>query len=189
MILAQLPFKTLYQNKWLELRETSTGYVYVYSPWDGGRGAAILVYKEDTSAITSPDEDNPHRLYLARYEVCPAHGDEYEITSIAGGMDKAGEHSYQCAVRELEEEGGIKLSPDADVKYLGHVRSSKTSANYMYLYSVRLTDTNHTVVEILGDGTPTEEGAYCKWLTEQEYIDQCNDPIVCTMLLRNQYVD
>lgn len=183
--------ETIFQNRWLEvkkaiLKDPDSEYIYSHAPWSGGLGIAILCYRDIVVGQDSMySKDDPRgriyaREYLGRYEICPAHSDDAELCSITGGYDKEGETFHECAIRELEEEGGFTTEP-GKLKQLGTVRPSKSSDNLMHLYAVNVDDCEQ--VEAVGDGTAGEAGSYVEWVQEREAVF-CKDPLVATMIQR-----
>ncbi|MDK2600464.1 NUDIX domain-containing protein [Bacillus stercoris] len=121
------------------------------------------------------------REYLGRYEYIPAQKEGLSLCSLTGGYDKSEESFKECAIRELEEEGGLSVIDSSKVIDLGIVRNSKSSDNVMHLFAV-----NHKYckeVQATGDGTIAEQGSYVKWISEKEAVF-CEDVLLPTMIQR-----
>jgi 8-oxo-dGTP pyrophosphatase MutT (NUDIX family) len=72
--------------------------------------------------------------FLARLEVCPAHGPNLEWCSITGGVES--DKSLAANVqKELWEESGYQIELD-DLISLGQVRPSKSADTTAYLFGV-----------------------------------------------------
>lgn len=165
--------KTLFSNKWVEVRERVTergSYTYSHSIWCDGLGVAVLPYKVEDGNL----------LLLGRREICPCHSDEFELCSITGGMDVEGESPAFTAKRELLEEGGYN-APVEKFVYLGEVRPSKQSDNIQHLFVVNVTGLEQG--EIVGDGTFGEEGAYVEWITVRQ-LSESQDPLLHSMFMK-----
>lgn len=165
----------LYDNEWLQMRETPDGYVYSHENKSDGQGVAVLAYRRR-------DQD----VFVAgRYENTPCHRDGLALTSLTGLMDKPGESPAECAARELREEAGIEVQAK-DLQPLGTVRPSKQADTTLHLFSVDVTDTPNDrplSEDVEGDGTSGEQGAYCRWVT---VTDAClsKSPVLATLAVR-----
>lgn len=165
----------LWDNPWLQLRETPGGYVYSHENKSDGQGVAVLAYRRR-------DQD----VYVAgRYEDCPCHRDGLQLTSLTGLMDKPGETPAACAARELSEEAGIDVRPE-DLQPLGTVRPSKQADTVLHLFCVDVTDTPNDrplSEHVPGDGTAGEQGAYCRWVPVTDaYLSK--SPVLATLAAR-----
>ena len=167
--------KTLYKTKWLHLMEMKDpengveGYIYTHSEWAQGEGVAVLGYRDA----------NGEREYLLRQEITPCWSMDPSLSSVTGGMDKEGEAPIECAIRELEEEGGYFCEDIRKWTSLGTCRLSKASTTVMHLFAVDLTDCERGEAE--GDGTELEAKAYCEWRTDPE---NAVDALVGTMVFK-----
>lgn len=178
--------KVVFHSKWMAINEatieaadgSTSPYYYLRYPWSNSTGVAILCYRDKISDDTIGDL--VEREILGRFEYLPAHGEEMHLSSITGGYDKSEETYAQCAIRELEEEGGFTTSPHL-LQHLGEVRTSKSSDNIMHLFAVNIN--NCTAVEAVGDGTVGEEGSYTKWVSEQDAL-WSEDVLLSTMIAR-----
>lgn len=166
--------KTLWQNKWIEVRSRNN-YTYIHTPIGDGAAVAIMGFREKEGRME----------YLGRFENCPAHGDEFELCSLTGMLDVYGEDKKMTALRELKEESGYIVNDVNRVIELGTVRPSKASDMELFLYAVEIKDSDE-LIEIEGDGTAGEEGAYAKWVSGEE-LAFCKDPVVSTLMLRLIY--
>ncbi|MEK6880696.1 MAG: NUDIX hydrolase, partial [Nanoarchaeota archaeon] len=121
--------KTLYDNKWLSLKEIIEpgeikGYIYSHETRSDGKIIAILPYRIDKNGKTE---------YLLRSEITPAWGEGDKISSITGGVED--DDHLTTAQHELKEEGGYIVDKD-ELKYLGTSFGSKSSDTIYYLYTV-----------------------------------------------------
>lgn len=119
--------------------------------------------------------------FLARVEVCPAHGPELERCSITGGV-KPGESIEEAAQQELWEEAGYRVDED-DLISLGQVRPSKSADTVVHLFAVDVTGKPQFTP--LGDGTRLEASASVEWVDYAQGI-QITDPLFVTAITRLQ---
>ena len=163
-------YKILSKNEWLELRETENGYVYSHEYASGGKGVAVLAYRDEYGKIE----------IVGRHECCPCHDDHVALTSLTGQVD-GNEYPEDTAVRELKEEAGISVTR-GELCFLGAVRPSKSADTTMWLFSVNVG--HRDIGEIVGDGTPGERGAFCIWVPMKRAIfSKC--PIFACLVARN----
>lgn len=188
--------KVAFDSKWLQVVELTieakdgrqTPYYMNRYPWSNSTGVAILCYRDveykekDFPSGEFPGEGHFYREYLGRFEYLPAHGEEMKLSSITGGYDKPGESYLECAMRELEEEGGLTTTSDKVIP-LGTIRNSKSSDNIMHLFAVDVKDC--FAVTMVGDGTIGEEGSYVKWVSEHDAV-WSEDTLLPTMIQRLQ---
>ncbi len=168
----------LFDNQWIQIRKKDY-YVYAHLKWCNGVGVAVLPYRKNSSG---------QKEYLGRFEICPPHGDGFKLGSITGGYDNAGKFNIkECALNELAEEAGYLASP-GDLIDLGTVYVSKISDTIMYLFSINLDSACTKKVEAAGDGSKGEEGAYCRWVSQEDAVN-CDDPLLITLITRLEYVN
>ena len=141
----------LYDNEWLQLRETPDGYVYSHEAKSDGRGVAVLAYRRVDVDVQ----------VVGRYERCPCHFDGFALTSLTGQIE-GDDDPVSTAVRELKEEAGIDAIR-SEMKPLGTVRPGKQTDTTMWLFAINVGDRD--IGEAVGDGTDGEVGAYCRWVT------------------------
>ncbi|NQU99229.1 MAG: hypothetical protein HQ538_00685 [Parcubacteria group bacterium] len=175
--------ETLYENPWVSLKQVvrpgnkivkpgDTGYKYVFSHETrcNGQIVAILPYRYNNKKKAIE--------FLVRIEVTPCWGQQYEMSSITGGV----EHiiSAPSAVEELSQEAGYNVDID-DLIYLGVGYASKSSDTIYHLYSVNLTAKRRGKAS--GDGSSLEAEAYCKWVSKKELF-KSKDPQIYVLLAR-----
>jgi 8-oxo-dGTP pyrophosphatase MutT (NUDIX family) len=161
--------KILFENKWMQVIDRE-GWTFYRLPWcPSGYGVAILPFRRVLTDMPM-SHLNPKFEYevLGRFEACAAHGGGPKLTAITGGLDKAGESPIVCAVRELEEEAGIRLHNYDNIIELGEVFDSKCSDHKTILFAVDMAKAKFTEVELSGDGTIYEAGSYAEWVSEEE---------------------
>lgn len=162
--------KTLFENRWLSLKETE-GYIFSHESRCQGNIVAILVY--DSS---KPD------MVLGRYERCPAHFDGIQLASFTGGVEKG--DVLATAVMEIKEEAGYDAKKE-ELIYLGTCRPSKSSDTVVHLVSW---DANGKIQgEASGDGSEGEKDSYSKWIDKSVALS-CQDPLMLVLLVRKDYV-
>jgi len=158
--------KELYHNKWLSLYQTGN-YIYSHESRSNGKLVAVLVV----------DSTRPGKVF-GRIELCPAHFDGFQLTSITGGVEH--DDPVTTALHELDEEAGLKADKH-DLIPLGTVRPSKSADTtvYLYMYDAK----GQKPGEAKGDGSEGEQGAYCDWVSEADAIN-CKCPFMATMIAR-----
>lgn len=165
----------VHSTPWLELHELN-GYVFSHSPKWKGVAVAILPYR------TSPAPGGQKLEFLAVMESRPAHGGGEYISSITGAYDNADKYSLeQCALNELEEEGGYHAWKK-EVVSLGWVNGSKSSDGIDHLFAVEITPDDEQV-ESKGDGSAGETNLRPVWITGAQVINS-KDMILITMYCR-----
>jgi 8-oxo-dGTP pyrophosphatase MutT (NUDIX family) len=160
--------KVLFQNEFLAVIDRD-GYVFSREVRCDGVIVSILPFRQQDEALE----------FLARLEVCPAHGPELERCSITGGLQE-GKTVAETAVQELLEESGYRATV-AEMIGLGKVRPSKSSDTTVYLFAVDVSGKTPELPE--GDGTPLEATASVEWVSREQGI-QIEDPLFVTMLSR-----
>lgn len=170
--------KVLFENKWISVRETSDGYTYSHAIHCKGHAVAVLGMRKHPK----------HGMqFLGRFEDNPAHKVvEHELYSLTGSIDEY-EGSWEksalkYAVKELEEESGIKADADRFIS-LGKVRPSKSADTIVHLFEIWLTIDEEPLETPPGDGTGKEDGCYCDWVTRKDIVNS-QDPILHSMLTR-----
>lgn len=161
-----MPYKSLYENEWLSLRDTD-GYIYSHETKGNGKKVAILVV----------DSDKPGKV-IGRYENNNAHFDGLQLASITGTVEK--DDPLSTAVMEVDEEAGYFIKED-DLIPLGTVKPSKSADTVCHLYVVDVAGKSQHEPE--GDGSEGEQGAYVKWITAKEAVE-CKDPLMSVLLMR-----
>lgn len=165
--------KVKYRGSWLTLNVTGDGYEFV-SENRGNVSVAVLPYH---------DLENGDRFYLARYEICPAHGDQEETICALTGTVEAGDSLLETAMREVYEESGY-TALSSSFMYLGEVFPSKSSNHRIAQFSVDIAYLDEGDLEMShsgpGDGSPLEMGAYCIWHKYEDLLHS-KDPILHSM--------
>lgn len=172
-MVAQLSYEgdaILYDNEWLQLRETSDGYVYAHENKSNGRGVAVLAYRRVGDELQ----------IAGRFERCPCHRDGFALTSLTGQIE-GDDEPITTAVRELKEEAGID-AVESEMQTLGTVRPGKQTDTIMHLFAIDVGDRD--IGEALGDGTAGEQGAYCAWVTLTDAA-LSKSPVLAALLLRS----
>jgi len=164
----------LYKSEWLNVVRLDGWYDVWESPeLVNNTAVAVLAYKDT-------DEG---RKYVGRYEWCPAHSPtkEFLLSSLTGGTES--EDPRVDAIRELEEEAGVRGKTIDDLIDLGSVFISKNSTTVLRLFAIQVDEIGKST----GDGTKGEEGAYCDWVSEEDLI-YCKDTSVQTILMRLNHI-
>jgi len=162
--------KVLFHNQYLAVIERDS-YTFCREIRCDGTIVSLLPFR------TSDDEWE----FLARLEVCPAHGPELERCSITGGVEP-GESVEEAARQELWEEAGYRVGVD-DLISLGQVRPSKSADTIVHLFAVDVTEKSRSTPP--GDGTCFEASASVEWVDYDQGI-QIVDPLFVTAITRLQ---
>lgn len=160
--------KVLFQNRYLAIIDRDS-YTFSREVRCDGIIVSLLPFRITDNQLE----------YLARLEVCPAHGPELAQCSITGGVE-AEETIEESALQELWEEAGYQVDPD-DLINLGKVRPSKSADTIVYLFAVDVSE--HPQSTPQGDGTPLEANASVEWVTYEQGI-QIEDPLFVTAVTR-----
>ena len=162
--------KVLFRNQYLAVIERD-GYTFSREIRCDGVIVSLLPFR------TSGDDVE----FLARLEICPAHGPELEQCSITGGLGQ-GESVKETARQELWEEAGYRVGVD-DLISLGQVRPSKSADTIAHLFAADVTDKSQSTPP--GDGTCFEVNASVVWVDHDQGI-QVTDPLFVTAITRLQ---
>lgn len=170
----------LFDGAFLQIRKNG-GFEYLFEKRTDSNTVVVFPFKRGQYKSV---------YYLGRYEICPAHHEEANtLCSLTGGVD-IGEAPLEAAIRELDEEAGIKVSPGT-LWSLGIVRPSKMSNTTIHLYTGEILDPQYTEKDKLqgvGDGSSLEAIAYCKWVAEADIV-RCKDPLAIAALARLKLYD
>ena len=118
--------------------------------------------------------------YAVRSEHCPPYSTTEKYYTVVSGTIDEGENAHQTAVRELEEETGIKLLDVDLMKYgLSGVpicKSTNMRANLMHC-TIReeAQGLSYEMVDIKGDGTEAERKSNTLWFTFEEILEIIED--------------
>lgn len=162
--------EVLFKGEWINVVKLGGWYDIWESPEPvNGTAVAVLAYRNSDVG----------RQYVGRFEWCPAHSPtkEFILSALTGGTEA--DDPRDDAIRELEEEAGVRGKTTDDLIDLGDVFISKNSTTKIKLFAIEVDE----IGESTGDGTKGEEDAYCKWVSEEDLI-WCKDPCVQTMLVR-----
>jgi len=114
--------------------------------------------------------------YAIRSEFCPPYSTEKNYYTMISGKIDEGEDAKQAAIRELEEEAGIKLLDKNKMQDAFDnipICKSTTMRTYLMNCTIREVDLGITyeMVDIKGDGTENEAKSNTLWLTFEEMIE------------------
>jgi len=158
---------TLFENKWISLREKITDeYSYTYSHEIRCDGQIVSVLPYRKSPLDGRIE------FLLRSEFTPCWQDENVISSITGGVEN--NDPLYTAQLELMEEGGYRIELEKLVS-LGTIYGIKSSDTVYHLYTCDLTNYEFDKNNITN--TDLESKAHCFWATHHELL-QSKDPFV-----------
>ena len=165
---------TLYENKWVSLRERD-GYVFGHETSCDGEKVAVLPYRFTEGGNIE---------FLVREELTPAWGEEDEtfLNSITGGVEDT---PWDTARKELLEETGYEALKSSLWRYMGVCAGSKAMSTWYSLYCVDLTG-----LEPVGDGSgegelEAKEKSY--WIAKRGLLEYANDPILYTLLAKFEF--
>lgn len=162
--------ETLFQNQFLTVIDRD-GYTFVREVRCDGQIVALLPFR------TSGEVDNVE--FLARLEVCPAHGPELEQCSITGGVEP-GQSVEEAALQELWEEAGYRAEANELVS-LGQARPSKAADTVVYLFAIDVTGKSQAPLSM--DASHFETNASVEWLDHEQGL-QMTDPLFVTAIAR-----
>lgn len=162
-------------DRWLTLRSMKVpilgidGYTYAHSSHMQGHAVAVLPYVDGEEAT-----------FLLRNEVVPPWGLEPIFCAITGAWDHEGEDFVQTAARELFEEAGFRVYPEALVP-LGTCRGIKSSDDTFHLFAIGVAGLPRQTPP--GDGSLLEQRATTVWCSLDD-VARCKDPLVSVMVMR-----
>jgi 8-oxo-dGTP pyrophosphatase MutT (NUDIX family) len=162
--------KVLFENQFLSVIERK-GYFFVRSTRSQGIKVSLLPFHKEskTSALK----------FLARLELCPAHGPQLEYCSITGGL-VPGKTVEETACQETWEEAGYFVK-ESELISLGTVRPSKEMDTLVHLFAIDVTGKEQSTPP--GDGSTLEAIASIEWVNYEKGI-QINDPLFVTAITR-----
>jgi 8-oxo-dGTP pyrophosphatase MutT (NUDIX family) len=163
--------KTVFENDFLAIQERE-GYFFFHMTRTNGKLAVVVPYRKSGKNIE----------YLARIEICPAHGLTPNLYSITGGVE-LDETPVQTARHELAEEAGYYVNEKQFVA-LGEVRPSKQSDTIAYLYTIDLSSVDQK--RIKGDGSRWEENTGVKWVSFREGLGIADSLFLSGMFLTKE---
>jgi 8-oxo-dGTP pyrophosphatase MutT (NUDIX family) len=163
----------LWSNDWMKVVQVD-GWFTCYEKLDG---ISVLIL------------DPLHNKILMRREYCPPYVEEkgqLALTSLTGGIEKKEYNlidAYETAVKEVEEESGIKISKE-DLSYHGSIYSTKASEHQTHLFSLEYDSNIPLPSDIKGDGTLGEEGAFVEWHDFEEVLLNTKSPCILSTIVR-----
>lgn len=158
----------MFSNQFLAI-VAREGYYFLHENRCDGKIVSLLPFRQRQRGLE----------YLARVEVCPAHGLTPEVCGITGGVDP-GTSVVETARHELLEEAGYRVEL-AELIDLGQVYPSKSADTVAYLFGVDVTD--RTAETATGDGSRWEQGSSVLWVTKQQGL-LVQDPLFVTCIAR-----
>lgn len=161
--------KVLFQNQFLAVIERD-GYFFSRETRCDGIIVAILPFRIEGDGKIS---------FLARFEICPAHGEDPELCSITGGLI-ADQSVVGTAQEELWEEAGYRPEVDEFIS-LGQVKPSKSADTVAHLFAVNVSAKPQSTP--MGDSSKFEVNASIRWVDYKQGI-KIEDPLFVTSLAR-----
>jgi hypothetical protein len=146
--------KELFRNQFLAIIDRD-GYTFLREVRCDGQIVSLLPFRIDM--------ETGRMAFLARLEVCPAHGSEFEQCSITGGVD-LGQTIEEAAVLELWEEAGYRAEVKELVRFATDVGGKPQTPPP-------------------GDGSRFEVGASVEWVDYDRGV-QITDPLFVTAMTR-----
>jgi 8-oxo-dGTP pyrophosphatase MutT (NUDIX family) len=160
--------RVLFRNQYLAVIDRD-GYTFTREVRCDGVVVAILPFRRSGEELE----------FLARVEVCPAHGPAPERCSITGGLEP-GQSVVEAAQQEVWEEAGYVVDT-YELLSLGQVRPSKSADTCVHLFAVDVTAKPQHAPP--GDGSSLEKHASVEWVTYKQGI-HIADPLFVTALTR-----
>jgi len=156
---------TLWEGKWIS----------VVSPVENPYEA---VHEKDVIIVVARLADT--KKWLVRLELCPPYNIKESdpspelrwYTTITGKIEE-GEEPRNAAIREVEEEAGIKILDYEAFEERKNVPVCKSTDMRCWLYVLNITD--YERVEVVGDGTYYEEKSKTVELTRDEIASVIED--------------
>jgi 8-oxo-dGTP pyrophosphatase MutT (NUDIX family) len=161
--------KTLFRNQHLAVIDRDD-YTFVHEVRAYGVIVSLLPFRRKTNGSLE---------YLARLEICPAHGPDPELCSITGGLEP-NKSVEETACLELFEEAGYHTTVNELIN-LGQVRPSKSADTVVHLFAVDVT--GKTPAPPPGDGSRFEANASVEWVDFQQGLEIA-DPLFVTAIAR-----
>lgn len=151
--------KLLHKTKHLSLLETEKGFVYAERRTVNS--VACLIFKKEID----------HYLFLIRYQPMPEIKEKKFWTDlypcpITGSIEK-NEKPIDSAIREVYEEGGIRIGLDRIVGSSISISSTQTNEK---VFNFLIDSTNCIQETPNGDGTIFESISVNKWVTNDELL-------------------
>jgi 8-oxo-dGTP pyrophosphatase MutT (NUDIX family) len=160
--------QTLFRNQHLAVIDRD-GYTFVHEVRCDGVIVSLLPFQQKDGELQ----------FLARREICPAHGPDPERCSITGGLEP-NKSVEETACLELFEEAGYHATVNELIN-LGQVRPSKSADTVVHLFAVDVTGTTSATPP--GDGSRFEAGASVEWVDYQQGLTIA-DPLFVTTMAR-----
>lgn len=160
--------KELFHNEYLAVIDRD-GYVFSREVRCNGVIVALLPFRAS----------NDHFEFLARLEICPAHGPEPKLCSITGGVEP-GVSVEETVQHELWEEAGYHVNID-ELIGLGVAWPSKSADTIAHLFAIDVTSKSPSTPP--GDGTQFEVNSSVKWVDYEQGV-QTTDPLFVIAIAR-----
>lgn len=158
----------VFETSFLQIKKTADNYFYMHEKYCEGQVVAVVPFKKAANASKFE--------YLARFEICPAHGKEPELCSITGGKISGSSAEY-CACQKILQKAGLTVT-EKDLIPLGLVKPSKASDTRAYLFAVNVTGKQRYIQP--GNG---EQAIETIWIDYEKAIE-VEDPLLITILTR-----
>jgi 8-oxo-dGTP pyrophosphatase MutT (NUDIX family) len=162
--------RVLFRNQYLAVIERD-GYTFAHEVRCHGVIVAIVPFRTIGT----------RREFLARCEVCPAHGPQLELCCLTGGLEP-GQTVEACAQQEIYEEAGYAVAAH-ELRHLGQVHPSKSADTVVHLFAVDVTQKHPQTAP--GDGSRFETNASVVWVGYDQGM-HIADPLFVTAMARLQ---
>mgnify|MGYP001186066894 CR=1 FL=1 len=154
--------KKLFQGNWVSLVENE-GYEYLSEP------DLVFVFCKRIF------NDGTVRFAI-RSEYCPPYSTTKNFYTVISGTIEENETSKETAIRELEEEAGIRvLNEEEIVTAYENIQLFKATDAKVNLFYCTIDEDeqnlNYEIVDIKGDGTENEKKSQTIWLTFNELLN------------------
>ncbi|QJG66932.1 NUDIX hydrolase [Mycoplasma phocoenae] len=164
--------KILYENKWINLYETSNGFVYAQRKGvDSIACLCIRKQKNNEYEFLIHYQPLPEIVLKQRWDTC--------FPCVITGSIELNENPLNAAIREIYEEGGIKVGVNnliAENKFVSTTQMNETV--YAYLFDV--TNLKQEIPQ--NDDSIFESVSYNAWISEQKLRDIIQNKLTLSSL-------
>lgn len=106
--------------------------------------------------------------YIPPYFIKDKTGEQLYYTPITGGIEDR-EDALKTAVRELEEEAGIRIKKYKLLHKIEDIATTKSVTNHSFVYILHITE--YDTVLVKGDGNDYEKKSKTVWVSPIRFTD------------------
>lgn len=157
------------------------------------REAEGWVYMDEPDMVIAIPYIVDENEIILRYEYIPTYKvrdnkDNY-LTVLSGSLKK-GEKHLDCLFREIQEETGMAIRPNVEVKLLGDLFVSKGCKAKYHIYFIEVYNSDFEQLDAVGDGSEAEEKSQTIRIPVSHITQlKCEDTITafCVEFLKNHF--